>query len=775
MKSLPSFLNISQQPGGGQTSRRLGVNPYQPLLGLWLIDMALTGEWVHKPPSGSLRSTFCDGDFLQLTGLKSVDKLLATRDEEDELDEELRQLDQELARIEAAEDDEDVCFVPKAIDRTRQRSRGSKSTQRGKTAKALQQLLLNRRKELLDSLPDPGQPLFQNIESVGRLLHLNDADKAVLAFATCLSCFKVFREALKVSYTIVSNGQFAEMLSRLTGQPRSALDNSLRRSGVLTLTGMVKIDRDETGLEDKIQLARGLRDVMLEPLGSDEELGTRQLQVPSPATLSLEAFAHLASDIALLQDYLRTVLREGVRGSNVLLYGPPGCGKTELAKALVASLGASLYEIAHADEDGDPIDGEQRLQNYTLCQHALHHQQNVVLLFDEMEDVLSGDGDALGLFGGGGLPRLLRGGWQGSQRGGKAWINRTLEENCIPTLWITNDADIDEAYLRRFDYALRLKVPPRAVRERIAAHHLAAFQPRPEQLSALAALDDLLPAQLERAARVARLTSTNAPSQAWQRVEQSLLRSRELLGQPRVSLKPQVQTAYDLGFLNTRTDLADLLQGLKRKPHARLCLYGPPGTGKSLLARHVAQVLDLPLVLKRASDLLDKYVGGTEQRIAAMFEQARDEGAVLVLDEADSFLRDRQRAQQSWDVTQTNEFLTQLEAFDGIFFATTNLIDSVDPAMLRRFSYKIRLDPLTTAQRWCLFLQEADRLGIASEDCTAQQAAVARLDGLTPGDVSAALQALKLSAPAPTAATLCQALADEVHLKRHGKGTMRFV
>lgn len=100
----------------------------------------------------------------------------------------------------------------------------------------------------------------------------------------------------------------------------------------------------------------------------------------------------------------------------------------------------------------------------------------------------------------------------------------------------------------------------------------------------------------------------------------------------------------------------------------------------------------------RASDLLDKYVGETEQRIAAMFEAAQDEGAVLLLDEADSFLSDRLGAGQAWEVTQTNEFLTQLEAFDGVFFATTNLIDRLDPAVLRRFSHKVRFDVLTAQQ-----------------------------------------------------------------------------
>ena len=651
MQTFPSYLKISQQPRHAHPSGGASLNPYQPLLGLWLIDMALTGQWIQKPPSGSLRDTFCDDDYLQLTGLKGVRKLLSN-DEED-LDDELRRLDRELSLLETAEDDDDGVFaLPKATTKPRHRKSA-------KTDKALKQLLQARRAELLQHPTDPDLPLFQNIERAGRLLHLNDADKAVLAFAACLSCFKVFRDALMTNQIRVSNGQFADLLSRLTGHPLADLQRALRRNSVLMTAGVVKLDRDEADLEDKIQLTRGLRDVMLETLSSDEELGSRQLHAPSVGKLSLESFEHLARDIELIQSYLQTVLREGVRGSNILLYGPPGCGKTELAKALATQMGPRLYELAHADEVGDPIDGERRLQNYTLCQHALRGQQNVVLLFDEMEDVLSGDIDPFGLSGDSGLPRFLRaGGWQGGNKGGKAWINRTLESNPIPTIWITNDAHIDEAYLRRFDYSLPLKVPPRQVRATIAAHHLAAFKPSPGQLSALADLDDLLPAQLEQAARIAQLTSQNAPELAWQRVEQSLMRSRELLGQPRVSLKPMLQTAYSLDFLHTNADLSGILQALRHSPQASFCLYGPPGTGKSLLARHVADELGLPLLHKRASDLLNKYVGETEQRIAAMFEQAQNIGAVLVLDEADSFLCDRMGAHRSWEVTQTNEFLT---------------------------------------------------------------------------------------------------------------------
>ena len=76
-------------------------------------------------------------------------------------------------------------------------------------------------------------------------------------------------------------------------------------------------------------------------------------------------------------------------------------------------------------------------------------------------------------------------------------------------------------------------------------------------------------------------------------------------------------------------------------------------------------------MVRRASDLLSCWVGATEQNIARAFEEARKDDAVLLIDEADSFLQDRRGAGHSWEVTQVNEVLTQMENFEGVFIATT--------------------------------------------------------------------------------------------------------
>jgi SpoVK/Ycf46/Vps4 family AAA+-type ATPase len=150
-----------------------------------------------------------------------------------------------------------------------------------------------------------------------------------------------------------------------------------------------------------------------------------------------------------------------------------------------------------------------------------------------------------------------------------------------------------------------------------------------------------------------------------------------------------------------------IVEALRRRGHGTLCFHGCPGTGKTALAEHIATALQRPLMIRQASDLSSKFVGETEQNMARMFEEATTEEAVLLLDEADSFLRSRRRAERNYEVTEVNEMLQGMERFAGIFICTTNLFDDLDEAALRRFTFKIRFHPLRPEQREQMFVAEA--------------------------------------------------------------------
>ena len=133
--------------------------------------------------------------------------------------------------------------------------------------------------------------------------------------------------------------------------------------------------------------------------------------------------------------------------------------------------------------------------------------------------------------------------------------------------------------------------------------------------------------------------------------------------------------------------------------------YGPPGTGKSELAKYIASELNRPYILQRSSDILSYYVGETEKNIAATFARAESKGAVLVINEADSFLQQRSSSEHSWERTQVNEFLTALERYVGFCICTTNLYKDIDAGVIRRFTHKIRFEYAKRDQLETLYMK----------------------------------------------------------------------
>lgn len=170
--------------------------------------------------------------------------------------------------------------------------------------------------------------------------------------------------------------------------------------------------------------------------------------------------------------------------------------------------------------------------------------------------------------------------------------------------------------------------------------------------------------------------------------------------------------AYDLSCLNTDYDLSQLIRGLQNYPSGRIFLYGYPGTGKTEFVHYLAEKMGLPVIEKKASDILSPYIGVTEQNISRVFKQAQDDNAILLLDEADSFLQARSKAFRSWEITQVNEMLVRMEAFQGIFFCSTNLKETLDEASIRRFDLKIKFDFMTYEQRWNMFTNLAKEFNL---------------------------------------------------------------
>ena len=214
-----------------------------------------------------------------------------------------------------------------------------------------------------------------------------------------------------------------------------------------------------------------------------------------------------------------------------------------------------------------------------------------------------------------------------------------------------------------------------------------------------------------------------------------------------------------------------MAEGIKNTPNARICLYGVPGTGKSAFGKWIAQYTDKPFVLKKGSDLISMWVGGTEKNIANAFREAKEEGAVLVFDEVDSFLQDRRGAKNSWEVTQVNEMLVQMENFDGIFIATTNLMSGLDQASLRRFDMKLEFGYLKAKQAWKLFVDECKGLDITIEDKQQVKDRIKTFTQLAPGDFAAVRRQNRFR-PVKSTDLFLERLQEELSLKE-GSGDVK--
>jgi len=578
----------------------------------------------------------------------------------------------------------------------------------------------------------------KNIDSLARLLQLNPAERALLLYGT-LARYQRDLRGLLVEFK-VSNAQEAyAAIARVAGVNETDVAEALRAGSRLERVGMVEnliSEHNITDLADLMKVSEQLPPVLMRQYEGPSDLMAVFTRPARRSELAPDDFSFVAVDQQMMTSLLRNAVARKEPGVNVLLYGPPGTGKTELAKVAAQAAGLELYEVEHADRDGNSLSGRDRYRSLQISQVFLKGSTNVALLFDEVEDVFppistdaaqliarmdTGDGAAL----------------SGSVSG-KAWVNQILETNPVPVIWITNRIEqIDPAFRRRFQYHLELKSPPPGAREALVSRALAGVAVGDGFAAKLAERKGLTPAQIRTAVKFAKLAGdASAETGLEALIERQLVNADKALGNASAERGARrVVTHYDLGLVNTesRFEVPKIVEALRRKSYGTLCFYGPPGTGKTALAEHIAKALDRPLMIRQASDIMSKYVGETEANMAKMFEEAQTESAVLLLDEADSFLRNRRLAERNYEISEVNEMLQGMERFSGVFICTTNLFQELDEAALRRFTFKVQFKPLTAPQRERMFVAEALD-GDASRMTDEQRNRLAQLTSLAPGD-----------------------------------------
>ena len=618
----------------------------------------------------------------------------------------------------------------------------------------------------------------KNIDALAGLLQLNKAERALLLYGT-LARYQRDLRSLLVEFKVNNAPEAYAALADIAGVKASDVGEALRAGSRLERIGLVEnliSEHNITDLADLMKVSEKLPPVLMREYRDQSELMAVFTRPASKTELNTKDFHFVDDDVQVLVSLMRNAVQRKELGVNVLLYGPPGTGKTELAKVVAHAAGLELFEVEYADRDGNSLSGRDRYRSLQIAQVFLKGASQASLLFDEVEDVfppISVDAAQL-------MARQEQQALSSAVShsvNGKAWVNQILEANAVPTIWVTNRIEqIDPAFRRRFAYHLELKSPPPGAREQLVRKTLDGVAVSDGFVAKLTERKGLTPAQIRTAVRFADLAQTAGKdteksaedTTAYEKlIERQLKNSDEALGNKAADNKGRKQvTTYDLEMLNveTRFDIPRIVDALKARGHGTLCFYGAPGTGKTALGEHIARALGQPLLVKQASDLISKFVGETEQNMAKMFAEAEAEKAVLLLDEADSFLQDRRGAQRSYEVTEVNEMLQQMERYNGIFVCTTNLLDRVDQAALRRFTFKIKFKPLTKEQREKMFITEA-LAGDATRFDDALRVRLAKLEQICPGDFAAVKRQVDILATEFSADEFIEQLEAEHRIK----------
>ena len=449
-------------------------------------------------------------------------------------------------------------------------------------------------------------------------------------------------------------------------------------------------------------------------------------------------------------EILKNMIRSGhgTSGINILLYGAPGTGKTSFAKTLAAELGLECFCIAQNTNDNrggkSCSTPEFRFGALQVCDSQIEPSKSLIVV-DEADDMLRGCGGS-GLF-------AFLGGSGSFSTGDKGMLNSILDTIKTPTIWITNTqaCELDESSRRRFDYSIRFD--PLNSMQRLAIWKNNVAKMNLEKKFDNEILQKFAERYAVSAGGIALVLKNVAKinpkkEEVVHMVEQFMKPHCELLNIPATDNRFLPAQDYSLDGLNIKGDIrleriTEAIHNFQTsqdgidRPRMNILLSGAPGTGKTEFVKFLGKTLNTKVHIVMGSDLLDMYVGGTEKNIHRAFAQAEAEKTILFLDEIDGLVQSRERAKRSWEVTQVNELLHQMENFNGVMIGATNFSVNLDAAILRRFTFKLEFDYLDNAGKTLFF----ERMFQTKLD-EAENMRLEMIPNLAPGDFRTVRQAL---------------------------------
>ncbi len=560
----------------------------------------------------------------------------------------------------------------------------------------------------------------QNIQEFQKMFHLDETETELCLFLFMIANWNEFQTFFE-NHLQCNRYQGRKWLAIVLNCRETQLVKAL--NGKLDQIGILDKDNYRGGFELKQVFGQQLQDL------SPGEFRTQFTKPVKCDPIPLDAHS---IDKKITRNILTKLSYKPETSTHVLLYGPPGTGKTSYASGIAERLGLTCYQLDHGGKDST----FSRRAAITASVNMVSATDKSLLIADDSDSVLN-----------------TRSAWSFlGETPDKPWLHEILEKPGVRMIWIVNSVEnIEESVARRFSFSVNFKPFNRCQRvqlwQNIVQKHKVKRFLNNSEIEELSKRFEVSAGVIDQAIRKVAESRNHC--------DEDLKESVVLALESHVCLSKGGHSPTNRNFdcndftldgLNlSGTDIHDLLEELtafneySKRPNSldsvsmSLLFHGPPGSGKSALARYITAHLDKEIVFKRASDIFSKWVGETEKNIREAYEEANSKEAVLIFDEADSLIFSRDRAEHSWELSFTNEFLTWMESFEGIQIFTTNRLKDLDTASLRRFNHKVEFGYLKPDGKVIFYEKLIAPLIPRSIDVSTIQG-LKGLSGLTPGD-----------------------------------------
>lgn len=601
--------------------------------------------------------------------------------------------------------------------------------------------------------------LDERLSKLAAFFSLTDIDCTIMKlWAIAIS---IPNSPLKELLTEVNYSELQKRIAIATGLPLAAVRMSLSKKGLLYTSRIIESINPD-GYEHIV-----LSDEIIEFLNdvASEDLLEKYVKLDTEPTIPLQDFSVSDDDTSIV-----TSLLKSKQPCNILLYGFPGTGKTQFARSIATHSGRKVFMLVYSSgrESTRHESISSRLMAVTIAM-KIAEKNDAILIIDEADELLNTQ-SFFPLFS--------------FDSGNKGRINDLLDTSNAQCIWITNSIyGISSSTLRRFNYSITFKHFTSAQRivlwQRILKHSELEKYFTSEiihELSHKYAVNAAGIASSIKAVETMFTHKTISEDKIVPVIEKLLQRHLKLSGNMNIEKLNPLTPQYDLTFCNTDTNLDGVVKAVRRYysgqcnvTNISILLWGPSGTGKTEFVKYLAKEVGKELIIKRASDLIDKYVGETEKLMRQAFEEAHEKNALLFIDEADTFFASREHAQRSWEISFVNEMLVQMENFTGVFICSTNMLELLDSAVMRRFSFKIKFNPVKADMRVKMY--ERYFVGDSNQLSLPQKKRIAGLEGLTPGHVKAVHQKIVMMDELNNHDVIIDALEKEVQYMMKNKNS----